>query len=261
MRNKRRKIFFWWLVILGGIIILYLPLLANLIFSFHQQQFISYPFVCCTLQWWQGALVNSIFLSPLFKSILLGLLSGFWATLIGLGMAFFLSHIPVARNRLLFLSFIPAITPPLLAAFIFLVAQNLFQINPSLLYVMFAHVAVFSPIVIILLLNKFLTLNPDLESASKNLGTTIFQGFRLIFIPLLFAEIVGVFLLVFLMSWNEFIIVWFTGGTQKTLSVTIWTMLGSQVTPEAYAIGSFLTIISMILAFIGLRVYKIKKIL
>ncbi|PIT96899.1 hypothetical protein COT82_00685 [Candidatus Campbellbacteria bacterium CG10_big_fil_rev_8_21_14_0_10_35_52] len=261
MHNKNLKNIFWWFIISVGIVILYLPLLANLIFSFHQRQFISYTLECCTFQWWKGALADPLFISTIFNSILLGLLSSFFAILIGLGMGFFLYRIPAVRNRLLFFLFIPAITPPLLAAFIFLLTQNFMQINPSLLYVMFAHVAVFSPIVVILLLNKFLTLNPDLESASKNLGASTFQSFRSIFVPLLFTEIVGTFLIVLLMSWNEFTIVWFVGGTQKTLSVAIWTMLGSQVTPEAYAIGSFLTIISIIIAAIGLKIYRIKEIL
>ena len=71
----------------------------------------------------------------------------------------------------------------------------------------------------------------------------------------------GIGLLIFTFSWDEFMISWFVSGFNQTISIKVWTMLKTAISPEINALGTIIVLFSvglLITAFILIN-KKVKK--
>lgn len=81
-----------------------------------------------------------------------------------------------------------------------------------------------------------------------DLGATPLRAFFRVTLPLLSPAVLGGFLLAFTLSLDEFVITFFTSGTEgSTLPVYIWSKVRFGVTPEINALAAVLVVASALL--------------
>jgi spermidine/putrescine transport system permease protein len=91
-----------------------------------------------------------------------------------------------------------------------------------------------------------------LEEAAMDLGATPVSALRLVTIPALLPAILASALLVFLLSFDDFVTSFFTSGSGTApLPVRIYSLVRYQITPEINAVGTTMIAISLLLALLA----------
>jgi putative spermidine/putrescine transport system permease protein len=99
------------------------------------------------------------------------------------------------------------------------------------------------------------------EEAATDLGASSWQRLRDIILPIIMPGVVGVALLGFTLSYDEFPRSQLTVGTVNTLPLEIWAMTTTDISPVLFALGTVTTIISFLilttaLAAIGIMIRR-----
>jgi ABC-type spermidine/putrescine transport system permease subunit II len=97
-----------------------------------------------------------------------------------------------------------------------------------------------------------------LEEASRDLGANRFQTFRLVTLPIIRPSVIGASLLVFALSFDEFLITFFIIGSDSTLPMLIWSMLRRTINPSVNAVATMILTFSLILILVGNRLADLK---
>jgi spermidine/putrescine transport system permease protein len=92
---------------------------------------------------------------------------------------------------------------------------------------------------------RLASLNRQVEDASMDLGATRWQTFRLVTLPALWPAVIAAGLLVFALSFDDFVLSFFTTGeSPQPLPVRIWTQIRFGVRPTINAIGTLMLVVS-----------------
>ena len=94
---------------------------------------------------------------------------------------------------------------------------------------------------------RLAALNPEVEQAAMDLGATRLDTLRLVVLPALWPAVLAAGLLVFALSFDDFVLSYFTTGeSPQPLPVRIWSAIRFGVTPTINAIGTLMLAISAI---------------
>ena len=102
------------------------------------------------------------------------------------------------------------------------------------------------------MLGIFGRFNPAYEEAARDLGASEMSTFWQIVFPLIASSVVGVGLLGFTLSYDEFTRTSLISGETNTLPLEIFGMTTNVTSPALYALGSITTIFSFTLIFVTL---------
>jgi spermidine/putrescine transport system permease protein len=94
-------------------------------------------------------------------------------------------------------------------------------------------------------------MDPELESAAWNLGANSWRAMREVILPFARPSIFAALALTMAVSFDEYLIAFFTGGVTETLPVRVLALLYGQVSPRINAIGSVVFTISMSLVILA----------
>jgi spermidine/putrescine transport system permease protein/putrescine transport system permease protein len=127
----------------------------------------------------------------------------------------------------------------------------------SLTTVALGHITWSIPYVAIIVRGRLATLNREVEEAAQDLGATNVQAMRLVTLPLLWPAIIASALLVFVMSFDDFVTSYFVSGVDlQPLPIRIYTMIHFGVTPEINAIGTIMMMVTISIVLVALLVYS-----
>ena len=113
-----------------------------------------------------------------------------------------------------------------------------------------AHLTWTIPFAFLIMLGIFGRFNPAYEEASRDLGANDTTTFWQIVFPLIASSVIGVALLSFTLSYDEFTRTSLASGDTNTLPLEIFGMTTNVTSPALYALGTLTTIFSF--ALIGL---------
>jgi spermidine/putrescine transport system permease protein len=123
----------------------------------------------------------------------------------------------------------------------------------SLTTITVAHITFSISYVTVVVRARLAAVNPEVEHAALDLGATRVQTLRLVTIPQLWPAILAAALLVFALSFDDFVISFFTTGeSPQPLPVRIYSAIRFGVTPTINAIGTLMLAVSAVL--IGLAI-------
>jgi spermidine/putrescine transport system permease protein len=118
----------------------------------------------------------------------------------------------------------------------------------SLVTVTIGHTAFNVPVMMIIVRTRLRQLDAHLLEAAYDLGATHWQAFRRVTLPLLAPAIIGGVLLTLIISLDDFIVTFFTGGPgSTTLPLKVYSMIKSGVSPKINALSAVLAVASMAL--------------
>ncbi|MEL7315486.1 MAG: ABC transporter permease [Cyanobacteria bacterium J06559_3] len=119
-----------------------------------------------------------------------------------------------------------------------------------------AHLTWTLPIAFLIMLGIFNRFNPAYEEAAKDLGATDITTFWNIVLPLIAPSLVGVSLLTFTLSYDEFTRTSLVSGQYNTLPLEIFGMTTNVTSPALYALGTLTTLFSFSLIAIAYFTYR-----
>jgi ABC-type Fe3+/spermidine/putrescine transport system ATPase subunit/ABC-type spermidine/putrescine transport system permease subunit II len=202
---------------------------------------------------WYDEFFSSVGLrESLIASIEIGLVTMVVGTVLGTTLAFALVR---ARSRVAntsnVLMLIPLVTPEIVAGVSALVLFTQIGLDLSLLTIMIAEITFSISFVTVIVRARLSALNREVEEAAMDLGATRWQTLRLVVLPALWPAIIAAALLIFALSFDDFVIAFFTTGEDPTpLPVQIYSSIRLGVRPTINAIGTFMLVFSfLIVAF------------
>jgi spermidine/putrescine transport system permease protein len=229
------------------------PLVVVALFSFNSTPSLQ-NFSGFSLQWYEEFFDNVTLRESLLASVEIGLATMLVGTVLGTTLAFALvrarSRAAQASNVLML---IPLVTPEIVAGVSALVLFTQIGAELSLLTIMIAEITFSISFVTVIVRARLSALNREVEEAALDLGATRLQTVRLVVLPALWPAIIASALLIFALSFDDFVIAFFTTGESPTpLPVQIYSSIRFGVQPTINAIGTLMLLISFVI--VGLAV-------
>jgi spermidine/putrescine transport system permease protein/putrescine transport system permease protein len=105
---------------------------------------------------------------------------------------------------------------------------------------------------------RLAALNPEVEQAALDLGATRWATLRLVTLPELWPAIVAAALLTFALSFDDFVLSFFTTGeSPQPLPVRIYSAIRFGVTPTINAIGTMMLTVSALLILLAIMLPRL----
>jgi len=210
------------------LVILYLPTVLLILFSFNDSTVATFPLVGFTTKWYGLAIHSQEIRLSLWASLRVGLFSAFIATLLALMAAYPLARRNVRGRPLISaMLLVPLVVPTVVlgVALLILFQKGAIPIGLGLVSVMIGHVIIALPFALLILLPRIASIDKRLEEAAYDLGATGLQTFRIILLPLITPSIISAFLISFVFSIDEVVIASFLAGDQATYPVYLYSGL------------------------------------
>ena len=250
--NKGKRPFGKILMILM-ILFFYLPIGYMIIFSFNDGKSLT-SFTGFSLRWYRHMLESQDMMEALYTTFSIAILATFISTVVGTISAIGLSKSKkVIRNVMDQVNNLPMMNPEIVTAIGFMLLFITFKIEKGYMTMLLAHIAFCIPYVILSVMPKIRSLDPNLADAAMDLGATPWQALTKVIVPQITPGIVSGALIAFTMSVDDFIISYFvTGRGVKNLSIVVYTM-SKRVNPSINAISTLVVvIITIVLVLINL---------
>ena len=234
--------------------VLFLPIVLVVLFSFNSQRSLQ-RFTGFSLEWYQRFLENESLTSSLRASLEIATVTMVVGTLLGTLLAYGLVR---ARTRWVgsanVLMLVPLVTPEIVAGVSALLLFTQLGVRLSLLTIMLAHITFSISYVTVVVRARLASIHPEIEQAAMDLGASRLQTVRLVILPALWPAILAAGLLTFALSFDDFVLSFFTTGeSPQPLPVRIWSAIRFGVTPTINAIGTLMLTISVLA--IGLAIW------
>lgn len=239
---------------------IYAPILILVVFSFNQER-INAVWTGFTVDWYLKLFSDGDILAALMNSLMIGIPSTIIATILGT-MAAIGMHKYVFRGKRLFESilFLPIVIPEIVMAVSLLTFYVWIQLQLGTVSVILAHVTFNISFVFVIVAARLADMDERLEDAARDLGATGWQTFRHVTFPLISPGIIAGALLAFTISWDDFLIAFFTAGVgSTTLPMKVYSMIKFGVSPEINAVSTIMILFTMILMLLAIRFEGITK--
>lgn len=231
---------------------LYVPLIVVAVLSFLNDQ----PGEgLLTLKWYVQAFENDLLRESLWMSLWVGLGSTLGATVLGTGAALALERTRF-RGRDLFdaLNLIPLVMPEIVMGLSLLIWFVFLKISLGMLSMTLAHITFCLSFVIITVRARLADYDDSVEEAARDLGASPWQTFWKVTLPLIWPGILSGGLMAFTLSFDDFLIAYFTSGVgNDTLPVKLYAMIKYGVSPTINAMSTLLVVATIVLVVLGMK--------
>lgn len=232
-----------------GFLLLYIPLFTIVIFSFFDH---SQETAVLTLKWYEKFLQNDALTSALTRSLTVALTSSCIATVLGTLGAYAIERSNFPGKKILeVLTIAPFILPEMVLGLALLIWFSIVKINLGWWSMTLAHTTFGVSYVVMVVRARIAEFDTALEDAARDLGANKLQVFMRINLPINTPGILSGFLMCFILSFDDFIIAFFTTGVATdTLPLKLYSMIKLGFDPQVYALSSvilFCTLLAVLL--------------
>ena len=230
------------------LLFVYIPILSLVIFSFNSSKSLL-VFEGFSFKWYKALFTNSRFVSAVMTTITVAVISTIISTIVGTLAALYLTKQKTKiRDITLGINNIPIVSPEIITAAALLIFFGSFAIPRGMLTMILAHIAFSIPYVVITVYPKARNLDPDIVSASYDLGATPFQTLIKVILPQIRPVVFAGAAIAFAMSFDDFIISYFaaSGSPVQNISIYLYS-LKRGLDPTANALST------IIISFIAIK--------
>ena len=236
----------------------YLPILYTVVFSFNSGRSLT-RFDGFSLRWYERMFADSNMMSAIFYTIVIALLATAISTVVGTIAAIGLSNCrKLVRGTMEQVNNLPISNPDIVTAIGLLMFFSMIGVKKGFATMLLAHVMFCIPYVMLSVMPKLRSLDPNLADAALDLGATPWQALTKVIVPQIMPGIAAGALIAFTMSFDDFIISYFvTGNGVQNISILVYTM-SKRVNPSINALSTII-IIPVTLVLILINVLPIIK--
>ena len=213
-------------LILGLILVFfYFPILYMLVFSFNGSRSLT-SFDGFSLQWYEKMFSDRNMMEAIYYTLITAVIATFISTIVGTITAIGLSKSKrIVREVVQQINDLPIMNPEIVTAVGLMLFYVSMHMEKGFLTMLLAHIAFCTPYVILSVMPKLRSLDPNLAEAAMDLGATPAKAMWKVIVPQIMPGIVSGALIAFTMSFDDFIISYFvTGNGVKNISTLVWTM-------------------------------------
>jgi spermidine/putrescine transport system permease protein len=231
------------------------PIAVIIVYSFNQapNERLSFAWKGFTTEWYQRLFEIPDLTAALMHSLEIAALSTVIAVAIATPAAMALSRYGF-RGRgsgdLVILADIAApsvvVGASLLGFFVYL------GVPRGFLTILIAHVAFNVAFVVVVLQSRLRDLDPALGEAARDLGSTPWQAFWLVTLPVIYPAIFAASLLAAALSIDDFIITSFVAGQTLTFPLWVFGSVKVGIPPQVFAMGALIFLTGVLVAIAGL---------
>ncbi|MBP3627886.1 MAG: extracellular solute-binding protein, partial [Anaerotignum sp.] len=244
-------------ILLGATaVFFYLPILYIIVFSFNDSRSLTH-FGGFSLRWYEKMFADSTMMEAVIYTVIIALLATVISTIAGTLAAIGTSKSKkILRNLVEQVNNLPIMNPEIVTAIGLLMFFSTLGIEKGFLTLLLAHIMFCIPYVILSVMPKLRSLDPNLADAAMDLGATPFQALTKVIVPQIMPGIVSGALIAFTMSFDDFIISYFvTGNGVQNISILVYTM-SKRVNPSINALST-LVIVLITIALIVVNVLPV----
>ena len=240
---KKEKRTFGTILMALVIAFFYLPIVYMVIFSFNSGKSLT-SFTGFSLRWYKHMMESHTMMESLSTTFSIALIATAVSTIVGTISAIGLSKSKKIIQRLMEqVNNLPMMNPEIVTAIGFMLLFITFRVEKGYVTMLLAHIAFCIPYVMLSVMPKIRSLDPNLADAAMDLGATPWRALTKVIVPQIMPGIISGALIAFTMSVDDFIISYFvTGGGVKNLSITVYTM-SKRVNPSINAISTLVVVI------------------
>ena len=237
-------------------IFLYAPIIVLIVFSFNANP-LSYQWTTATMQWYNALIHSQEAWNALYNSLIIASLSVCLSVLMGSLFVFFCKRSYL--SRLVFLFYLNLAIPEIVLAVGLATFFYFFKVPLGITTLVAGHTILGLGYVIPIVYARYKEFDQRLVEASLDLGATSLQTFFKIVLPLSMPALLGAGMLVFIISFDDFVLSFFcAGATTQTLPLYIFSLIRSGSSPLVSALSTILLMISslLVILFSSLQIKK-----
>lgn len=228
--------------------VLYAPIFYLIFYSFNSAGNMNH-FESFTLEHYAAVFNDTRLIVILINTVIVALLSGLIATIIGTFGAIGIISVKNAKMRstLLSLNNVLIVSPDVIIGASFLILFTFIGVKLGFASVLVSHIAFSVPIVVLMVLPKLLEMNTSLIDAARDLGATKRDVLTRVILPYIAPGIFAGFFMALTYSLDDFAVTFFvTGNGFSTLSVEIYSMARTGITLTINAISGLIFMVTII---------------
>ncbi len=232
-------------------IFFYLPILYTVVFSFNSTRSLTH-FGGFSLRWYEKMFHDATMMQSIFYTIAIAVLATAVSTIVGTITAIGLSKSKrIVRSLVEQVNDLPIMNPEIVTAIGLLMFFAALGVKKGFMSLLLAHIMFCVPYVMLSIMPKLRSLDPNLADAALDLGATPWQALIKVIVPQIMPGIVSGALIAFTMSFDDFVISYFvTGNGVNNISIMVYTM-SKRINPS---INSLSTIIILIITVVLLLI-------
>jgi spermidine/putrescine transport system permease protein len=248
------------IVLAGVLLILYAPVLMIGVYSFNDSR-LGMVWQGFTTRWYGELFRDAELAESLKRSVLIGVAASTASVALGTLAALGLScWQPRPRRLMQGLLALPLVVPDMVLAVALAVYFHALGAEKGWLTVVLAHTAFGVAYAFVVVSAAVSDLDPNLYAAALDCGATPWQAVWRVLAPILAPSLVVAWLFVFVLSFDDFLITFFTTGPgNDTLPIKIYTRMNRGVPPHMNALFVLLFLVTLAGALLVLRVSRKRK--
>lgn len=231
----------------------YLPILYIIIFSFNDSRSLT-KFGGFSLRWYEKMFADSTMMEAVLYTVIIAIIATVVATVVGTITAIGLSKSrKVVQKMVERINDLPVMNPDIVTAISLLMFFSVLTVKKGFGTLLLAHIMFCIPYVMLSVTPKLRSLDPNLIDAAMDLGATPFQALAKVIVPQIKPGIVSGALIAFTMSFDDFVISYFTTGNGvNNISILVYTM-SKRVNPSINALSTIvILLITLVLGVVNI---------
>ena len=249
----------------GGYLILillfvYLPIAYVVMFSFNDSKSMT-KFAGFSLRWYENMISDRTMLESIRTTVMVAIIATAVSTVVGTVTAIGLSKArPLIRAAILEVNNLPVMNPDIVTAIGLMLLFIVPGIQRSLITLILAHITFCIPYVILTIMPKLRQLDDNVAEAGLDLGANPWQVLIKVILPQIYPAILSGALIAFSMSFDDFVISYFTAGVGiNNISMYVYSM--KRYNPSVNALSTLIVVVvTLILILVNVIPYiKDKK--
>ena len=242
----------------------YLPIVYVIFFSFNASRSLT-TFTGFSLQWYEKMFSNRTMMESIYYSVIIAVIATAVSTVVGTIASIGLSKSNrIIRELVTQINNLPMLNPDIVTAIGMMLFFVTINVKTGFGTLLIAHIVFCIPYVMLSINPKLRQLDDNLAEAALDLGCTPFQALWKVIVPQIKEGIVSGALVAFTMSFDDFVISYFTTGPGINNISTYVYSTSKRINPSVNALSTLIVVvITVVLIFVNvipmLRERRMKK--
>ncbi|TCR60576.1 ABC transporter permease [Bosea sp. BK604] len=262
MTGRRRSPAWIAVSVLSALVMAFLlaPIVVVLIEAFNDSELMSFPPRGFSLRWFQAFFANAEFMGSLWLSLQLALIAAAISTALGAMAGLALARGGARRASLQTVLLSPLYVPRVLVGLALLLAFAWLNISGSLLGLILGHVLITMPYATRTVVVGMRAVEPSVEEASRMLGATRVQTFRLVTLPIIRSALMSGFIFALIISFSDIYLALFISGPQSiTMPLRLFTFMEWDQSPLVAAASAVQIVLILSVILVAGRLFGLSS--
>ncbi len=228
----------------------YLPIVYVVIFSFNASRSLT-NFTGFSLQWYEKMFANKTMMESIYYSVIIAVIATAVSTVVGTISAIGLSKSNrVIKELVTQINNLPMLNPDIVTAIGMMLFFVTINVKTGFTTLLIAHIVFCIPYVMLSINPKLRQLDDNIAEAALDLGCTPFEALWKVIVPQIREGIISGALVAFTMSFDDFVISYFTTGPGINNISTYVYSTSKRINPSVNALSTLIVVVITVVLII-----------